>query len=385
MDRQPSRQDPQQALELRVLEGPQAGARAPLMAGSSCVIAAASPAAADMPGADIVLRDSDTPARVRVVAQPAAALIEVLDGEVRIGEQVLAAGAQAGWPRHVPLRLGNAVVAFGLADEEHWPAAAAQAALPGPSAGLLSDPSGAAEEAPAPRVPLRRRTEAWLAATGAGVVIACAGSLWMAHVSAAPQPRPALTAPALAMALQSGEFAALQPSREADGRIVLRGRLGTAAQRGRLEAWLAARDWSPTLDLWIDESIARELTEVLRVNGVAGQARIVGAGRFQVEVAERDTQRLARAEDILRRDVRGVAELVLRNTATPLPPVVPPLPEDPNKRIASLVPGDPAYVVTVDGARYFVGAMLPSGHRITQIAAQRVVLERDGQSTNLNF
>lgn len=382
MDRHPSRFDPQQALELRVLEGPQAGARAPLMAGSSCVIAAAAAAAADMPGADIVLRDSDTPARVRVVAQPTAALIEVLDGEVHIGDQVLAAGAQCGWPRHVPLRLGNAVVAFGLAHEEDWPAATAQAALPGPSS---STSSGALAEPTAQRVPLRRRTEAWLAATGAGVVIACAGSLWMAHVSAAPQPRPALTAPALAMALQGGEFAALQPGREADGRIVLRGRLGTAAQRGRLEAWLAARDWSPALDLWIDESIARELTEVLRVNGIAGQSRIVGAGRFQVEVAERDAQRLARAEDILRRDVRGVAELVLRNTAAPLPPAVAPLPEDPNKRIASLVPGDPAYVVTVDGARYFVGAMLPSGHRITQIAAQRVVLERDGQSTNLNF
>ena len=83
--------------------------------------------------------------------------------------------------------------------------------------------------------------------------------------------------------------------------------------------------------------------------------------------------------------MRGVKELALRNTATPLPPPTPPVVDDPNKRIASLVPGEPAYVVTADGARYFVGALLPSGHRIAQIAAQRVVLERDGQQTNLNF
>ena len=51
----------------------------------------------------------------------------------------------------------------------------------------------------------------------------------------------------------------------------------------------------------------------------------------------------------------------------------------------ALVPGEPAYVVTVDGARYFVGAMLPSGHRIARIAPQQVVLERDGRQMNLNF
>ena len=32
-----------------------------------------------------------------------------------------------------------------------------------------------------------------------------------------------------------------------------------------------------------------------------------------------------------------------------------------------------------------VGALLPSGHRVTAIASQRVTLERDGQSQNLNF
>ena len=55
------------------------------------------------------------------------------------------------------------------------------------------------------------------------------------------------------------------------------------------------------------------------------------------------------------------------------------------ERIASVVAGSPAYIVTVDGARYFEGALLPSGHRIMQIAAQRVTVERDGQPITLNF
>jgi type III secretion protein D len=167
---------------------------------------------------------------------------------------------------------------------------------------------------------------------------------------------------------------------------VLRGRLTDLAQRARLEQWLATRQWAPALDLVVDELVARDIAEVFRVNGIPAQARPAGAGRFVAELAERDPQRLARAEDVVRRDVRGVAQLAVRNTASPLPPPpAPPVADDPNKRIASLVPGDPAYVVTADGARYFVGALLPSGHRIAQIAAQRVVLERDGQQTNLNF
>jgi type III secretion protein D len=236
------------------------------------------------------------------------------------------------------------------------------------------------------RPPLRRRAEAWLAATGAAVLLACGGSLWMAHVAAAPVPPVAFSTPLLAEALKGGEFASLAVSTQPDGRPLLRGRLADLAQRTRLEAWLAARQWTPALDLVVDEVVARDIAEVFRVNGIPAQAKAAGAGRFVAEVAERDAQRLARAEDVVRRDVRGVQQLSLRNTAVPLaPPPAPPVPDDPNKRIASLVPGEPAYVVTADGAHYFVGALLPSGHRIAQIAAQRVVLERDGQQTSLNF
>ena len=58
---------------------------------------------------------------------------------------------------------------------------------------------------------------------------------------------------------------------------------------------------------------------------------------------------------------------------------------DPGKRVAAVVPGDPGYVVTVDGTRYFEGAMLPTGHRILAILSDRVQIERDGATSTLNF
>ena len=53
--------------------------------------------------------------------------------------------------------------------------------------------------------------------------------------------------------------------------------------------------------------------------------------------------------------------------------------------MAAIVPGDPAYVVTADGTRYFEGAMLPTGHRILAILSDRVQIERDGAASTLNF
>ncbi|HJV95519.1 MAG TPA: hypothetical protein VJ608_05750, partial [Albitalea sp.] len=359
-----------------VLQGPQGGARSPLDIGMACVLATAPDGAGE--GADIVLRD-DAAARIRVTAALTHALLEVLHGEVHLDEQVLAAGARCSWAACTALRIGQSVIAFGPADVDAWTLAEA------PVAAALPSAEPAADAAPEPPPPLRRRAEVWLATTGAMVLLACVGAMFMAHVAAAPQSAQANSASSLAAALRASEFAALDARERADGQLTLRGHLATQAQRTRLDAWLAAHPFAPTLDVQVDELIARDVTEVFRVNGVSVQANVIGPGRIAAEAAERDADRLARAEDVVRRDVRHLDALTVRNTVTPLPPPAPPVVDDPNKRIASVVPGEPAYVVTVDGARYFVGALLPSGHRLTQVAAQRITLERDGQQSTLNF
>lgn len=305
-----------EALELRVLEGPQRGARNALVPGRACVIAAGLAA-----GADIVLQD-ERAASVRVTVDTAQSLVEVMHGEVTIGEQALSAGGHAVWPRHAPMRIGSSVVAFGLAGQAQWTADETAPA--------------AAEEAPAPP-PLRRRAEVWLGATGAAILLTCAGTLWLAHVAAGPR-APALAAPVRPVA--------------------------------------AARN---------DEALEREVAEVFRVNGVTVRAHSSGAGQIVVDATERDADKLARAEEAVRRDVHGFESLAVHNRPEPLPPPPRPVVEDPGKRIASLVPGDPGYVVTADGARYFVGALLPTGDRLVQVAPGVVTLERDGRNLNLNF
>jgi type III secretion protein D len=376
MDRAPTTLDTLAALELRVLDGAQQGARAPLSLGTPCVLAAD----AGRPGvvADIVLREERSPpAAVRITPELAHALIEVLHGEIVLGGQVLAAGAQSPWPRHMPLAIGSARVAFGLACEDTWPIADGADETTGATA---------PEAVPAPRkLPLHQRPEAWLGGVGAVVLLLCAVAFGMLHLGAQEKPAPVADAGSIAQQLKTSPFAALEATAHPDGRLELSGRLGTLAQRAELDRWLAQRQARASIDVQIDEALAREVTEVLRVNGVTAQVHATAPGQLVAEASERDAARLARAEEAVRRDVHGFASLALRNTAQPLPPPAPPVVDDPGKRIASIVPGETAYVVTADGSRYFVGAMLPSGHRITGVAPQSLTLERDGRESTLNF
>ncbi len=377
MDRAAPQLESLRALELRVLEGPQRGARASLPGGTACVLAVEPDGRGD--AADIVLREPTAkPVRVRVTADLPNAMLEVLQGQVQLGERTLTTGEQTLWGAQTPLRVGSTLVAFGLACVDDW--------SPGKEAHAAAAPAAdaAARAAPA-ATPLRRRAEVWLASMGAAVLLVCAGALWIAHAAARPQPAPMVDTAALATALRASEFAALTAARGTDGGLLLRGRLATQAQRQRLDDWLAARRQSASIDVLVDEAVVHDVTEVFRVNGVAVKAQAAGPGRIVAEAAEPDRDRLARAEEVVRRDVRGVESLNVRNTVAPRPKPAPPVPDDPGKRIASLVPGETAYLVTADGARYFIGAMLPSGHRITQIARASVTLERDGQQSSLNF
>jgi type III secretion protein D len=369
MDRAAPTLESPHTLELRVLEGPQRGARAPLPSGQGCTIAVGQGGPAD--GVDIVLREPGAEeARLRVSADTPNAMLEVEQGQVQLGEQTLKAGEQALWPQHTPLRMGSTVIAFGNAAIEHWTP---------PAPGADPAPASAVPKPPARRQ--RARPEVWLASTGAGLLIACVATLWYAHAAANTEGETTPAAgdsSAVVAALRASDFGALEVTRSADGRPAVRGRVANTTQRDKLQAWLALRAPGTALDVVVDELVARDVTEVFRVNGIAVKAQVAGAGRIEAEAAEPDLVRLKRA-------VRGLQQLALRNTATPRPPPAPPLPDDPGKRIASLVPGEPAYLVTADGSRYFVGAVLPSGHRVMRIAHGSVTLDFDGQKQTLNF
>jgi len=388
--------DPDGALELRVLEGEQRGARAAVRWESFEIGGLQGSAACEVRLRDDLIGDT----RVRIAARGGRshARVHVLAGEARLGTSLLGAGSDAEWPLYAPLRLGATVLALGEEGSAAWEHE------PGPAAGHDDVPAttGEAGGAPGPAsqasppwppasadrlAPRRARgLEGRLALLGGVLAIAAAlllvlGRLGAVAPLAATDPRLALTR---LLAEQPG-LKGLRVDADASGTTVS-GLLETNAQ---LEALRNAVARAGLVDARIDvttgEQLAGAVDDVFRVQGVPVRAGYDGGGRVRVDAQASDDNLLQRAVATARRDVPRLAGLEVHNAPPVPPPQDRPVPDDPGKRVAALVPGPSPYIATADGTRYFLGALLPTGDRIEAIEAHRVLLERDGRRSELDF
>jgi type III secretion protein D len=189
--------------------------------------------------------------------------------------------------------------------------------------------------------------------------------------------------------LLAPEFRGLSATRGTDDRLNLRGNLLTLADRARLDRSLAEFRIDATMQVMVGEQISNAVRDVYRMNGVMADAPVPASlgdvGTVQVHTASADTARLERIEAAVRQDVSGLKQLKVVNEPPPVVAEPTPVMDDPGKRVASIVPGENGYVVTVDGTRYFVGALLPSGHRLASVSDAEVMLEKDGKLSPLKF
>ncbi|MFT3778971.1 MAG: hypothetical protein QM772_11970 [Ottowia sp.] len=359
--------------ELRVLSGEQRGASSAVRPGDTLRLGR------DWSN-DVVLRDAgDGNAALRLDAD-GQLLLNVDGGQCQVGGAALAAGEHTALALYTPFTVGGTRMAVGRIGAPQW---AALFEEPAPVAASAS-PS-AAEAAEPAAAPARRRID-WvrrLLTGGAALVAASAGALTLAWAMGPASLSPAQQAEHLRQTLAHLGFGALHvESRE--GQLVVTGHLDTQAQRTRLEQALAGQT-PARVAVWVNEQVTAAVGDVYRLNGIAAEVRGAGPGVVHVQTREGDVEALNKVQAVARRDVPGLQQLVPLNE----PPPAGPRPEatvtDPGKRVAAIVPGEPAYVVTADGTRYFEGAMLPTGHRILSILSDRVQIERDGVPGTLNF
>jgi len=374
-------------IEIRVLKGHQAGARQAWDGQSLTVQTETGMGAGNGEDpdafADIVLFDTvKPPVRLRVHGPVLAARIELLSGRAKLGELSLASGQSAAWHPYQALVLGSSVLAFGEKSKSDWSHEPASLASTDETNQMLSDTGESDDAHPA----LLQRIGVWPLAAGMVVAAISAVAFGVIKPSISPAASTAsLDQKTFASALSESPFAHLRTKTLPDGKQELSGRLGTLAQKRQLDAWLSQQDDSVRQEIDVDEALVRDVAEVYRLNGVTVQASSRGPGAVLAEVKEPNKQKFEAASEAVRRDVRGLHELITRNTAKPAPPKMPKVPDDPNKRIVSLVPGALGYLITADGSRYFIGAMLPTGYRVTRIRSTSVLLERDGHQMRLRL
>ncbi len=375
--------------ELHVLTGPQQGAVLRLLPDRSYSVCAGFSAGFS---ADIVLRPSPECAggSATITLRPDGLLVQSQAGELMVAGTALAVGESRLLPWSAPWQLGGITLAA-IATAAVG-AGAREAARTGALAGAAATAPGSATVRPAvPDAPLPApaRLRGWgrRLATAGGTVVVASLSMWALAMAIAPTaPRPdALAQRAQATLHAAGMTAVTVAVPAGQGDPVVEGYLDTHAQRTRAEGLLAAQGLRPRFAVWINENLAQAVHDVYRVHGISAEVQTLGPGRVRVSTALADPSALPPVEKVVRRDVHGLNQLDTRNAPPPgMPSPVPNL-DDPGKRVASIVASDEPYVATQDGTRYFIGALLPTGHRILAIADGRVELEREGLNTALTF
>lgn len=191
--------------------------------------------------------------------------------------------------------------------------------------------------------------------------------------------------PTLASVLEEPEFAGLSVSITDDTKT-LTGRLQSREQAKRLDVMLNALPEKIENRTHISDQLLAQINEIFRVNDETIKSRFTANGKVLIETRIADPERLEHLREVVMRDVPELPGLVINNQPPPsaLKPGKAPIVE-PGKRVALVVSDEPGYVVTEDDSRYFVGAILPSGHRIHAIEDGRVSLEMQGLITELKF
>lgn len=323
---------PASMLELRVLAGRQAGARARLDVQIEQLVCGLNAAnQADTQFADILLA-SETDFQARFIPGPQGRIgLQLIAGRGVLGERELEPGTTThAWAPGQPLQLGDAVVAYGPADQAYWPEP------------VLHDGPDAADSAPAegpaaPPAPGRPYVEGLLTALG------------------------------LVMLL---------------GGVTLAWRGGTLREAGHVVAQVL-----PPAQAAAPADLRASVVEVFRLYGIAAQASWSPEGELVLRTQERDAAKVQAAAAAARRDIARLPALRVDNQPpAPAAAAPSPAPDDPAKRLVAVVDNeDSPYFITADGSRYFSGALLPSGHRVVQIVERSVIVERDGQRTRLTL
>lgn len=167
---------------------------------------------------------------------------------------------------------------------------------------------------------------------------------------------------------------------------IIQGRVADHRELNRLKVLKDATPNAFTLGVQVDADLMDAVHDVYRNHGVTADISVLDVGYIRVETHSGDTTALAGIESALQADIPGLNKIDVVNT----PPEIEEelngtTPFDPGKEVEAVIAGSLSYVITRDQSRYFVGAILPSGHTIKSISEGTVVMLRDGEESQLDF
>jgi len=367
---------------LRVLSGRLAGSEVPINADAPLTIGHGFDNA-------VVLRDASTgPVALTFVADTeGGAWIEMREGAVELLGQTIAAPGRALLPPYIPLKVGAFTLAWGGALSTRWDDALALAGARPPA--LVPVDAVLAtnlHDLRPPRTMLQRLSEIGDRFLNRSVYVTGGAVLTMLLlapplVSALTQHTPPVDTVRAAIA---GRYPGLSASTTPTGDVLVTGTVPAEADKGRIEAMIARAGVGAQVSVQSGEGLADAAAQVFRDNGVPAHGVWLRDGVVRLTTGPVPAETRARLTNVAQGDVPGLIRLeVSAPDAGPLGSAL--AGDAAAKRVASVVAGDPGYITTADGARYFPGGLLPTGQRLVSIAGREITLERGGATTRLIF
>ena len=337
---------------------------------------------------DVVIRDPQTKGMAvdLSLAGGGQAQMSVLSGEVVLLGQTIGAGGTAILPPYVPFSFGGVSLAWGDPDSDRWDEAGGLVAV-------VPSPPG---EVPGPRAEVAaalgraRHGAAGLLSRRNGMILAGLVLLAVVGLSVVPvldalglRSTPAMR---VRWALNAAGLQALEVAPAPSGNeVTITGVVTGEGQRVKAQGALREAGIDGTVDVQTSNEIAQAAADVARGRGLQASARATARTSVELHTSPLTDDARTGLLNAVRSDVRQIGPLTLRDDLpgvddTPIKAL-----SDLTRKVSTLVAGDPGYIQTVDGARYFSGAVMPSGHRLVGIEGNTVYLEKNGRKIKVSF
>lgn len=337
---------------------------------------------------DIVLRDATTRGlSIELHLGEEMANVRVVAGRIGLLGRPVAAGEQVALPAYVPMMLGGFAVAIGDPASERWEESTRLSSM--------IAPAGEAQEvAPPLRAALGERVATRLYPMRGALALDRQWPLYAA-LAAMLLLLVALAGPAAKwVSHQLHDEAADQAMLAAAGfddltitdgpaGPVIRGIVKDDAALARLRLVVAQRMGTATLDVDTMDGLAAAATDLLRAQGIDGEAVPRRGNALLVTAEFLPADRQAELVKLIKEDVPGVSRVLFAADPARGDRDLQYFFSGSEYGLATFVDGNPGYITTADGTRWFPGAQVPTGHRIVTIGNGRASFERNGQIEEL--
>lgn len=335
---------------------------------------------------DVVLRGAGTRnSAIELRLSGDTAAVRVIEGKAELLGRTLCAEDNAVLPSYLPFRFGEFVLAHGKRGSDRWeevatlantPCVTPVAPLPAPrlTDRVVTYGRGQLERA-RDRLDMLRLAIAAVSLTLLAAAVGPVGAMLEERAAGVPS---------LESRLGEAGFTGLAVTENPAGGLIVSGMVAEETDIIRLRSLVADHARPVMVDVISSASIASAATDILLAQGVEAKAAPAGLAGIAIAAPFLPADRRDELSALLKRDLPGLTQVTFRvdNSlgANPLQSFF----ANSSTGLASVI-DDPGHIVTTDGARWFPGAVLPTGHRLLSVGGGRVRFEKDGRIEEIHL